>query len=727
MNRYQFFIEDNGTAKEIDVENLDFSTLFSVSDLSNIGARKDNITLNLEFKGTKNNNMVFGDLYNIGRYTDNFGANMLHNYKPNKKVRCYVFENNIQTIMGNLITTDVAVSGDDITYQCIITGDVVSFMGSLDDRVLTDLTSLKDFLHTYDYDTIEQSWSTGSHGYIYPMINYGINYRSGGNTYDIYNYRTAIFLKTYFDAIFRGFDISASGEVTQPQLPKFIWNGEIKTDPLFLNAFIPHNEELFTLNRSGVFATGSGSGQQWGGDDNWYPAKVNLTFTGSDVVATRVQDIEVRNSVYQPYDILYFKQPTQTSIKISINFKLDWDWDGSLGTGLYKIGVMVPKNLYVDSDLITSFSVNLNGVNDGNRGERHYDAVFELPFGTYDSTGLTLAVIQTKTVARARFATTINRCTVELGSKGVTSIVPVSIGDTISLYDVLPKSIKIKEFVKSIISMYNLYIIVNPDNENEFLVQTHDDFYNKSLNPKVHAKNWTDKIDFNSYTINSNVDIPKTYNFKYKDDSDYLNEDYKKKHNDTYGNFTINDSQGLSESKDIEIIFSPTIVRKSLTDDKSIPIIYKLNGASIETFKSNVRILVFNGIASCMLYSVNYDTGYSLRWYPYCSNVFVQSGQIVASLLFGAPKEKYSNEPISNDMPTLYNRYYKNQMNELTDSNLITFKCDAYLNELDIGGLDFRIPVFISSRYGSAYFKLLEITYRNSESPSALKLQKIII
>lgn len=727
MNRYQFFIEDNGTAKEIDVENLDFSTLFSVSDLSNIGARKDNITLNLEFKGTKNNNMVFGDLYNISRYADNFGANILHNYKPNKRVRCYVFENNIQTITGNLITTDVSVSGNDISYQCLITGDVVSFMGSLDERVLTDLTSLKDFSHTYDYDTIEQSWVAGNHGYIYPMINYGINYRSSGNAFDIYNYRTAIFLKTYFDAIFRGFDISGNGAVTQPQQPKFTWNGGVKTDPLFLNAFIPHNEELFTLNRSGVFAVGVGSGQQWGGDQGWYPAKVNLSFNGSDVIATRVQDIEVLNSVYLPYDVFYFKQPTQTTIKISINFKLEWDWDGSLGTGLYKIGVMTPKNLYVDSDLISNFSVQLNGVNDGNRGARNYDAVFELPFGTYDNTGFTLAVIQTKSVARASFATTVNKCTVEIGSQGTTSIVPVSIGDTINLYEVLPKSVKIKDFLKSIISMYNLYIIVNTDNENEFFVQTYDQFYSKALRPKDYAKDWTDKIDFKSYTINSNVDIPKTYNFKYKEDSDYLNDDYRRKHNDTYGNFTINDSQGLSESKSIEIIFSPTITNKSLTDDKLIPVIYKINGSAIEPYKSNIRILVFNGIKSCMLYSVNYNTGYSLRWYPYCSNVFVQSGQIVASLLFGAPKEKYSNEPISNDMPTLYTRYYKNQMNELTESNLITLKCDAYLNELDIGELDFRTPVFISSRYGSAYFKVLEITYRNSESPSALKLQKIII
>lgn len=105
----------------------------------------------------------------------------------------------------------------------------------------------------------------------------------------------------------------------------------------------------------------------------------------------------------------------------------------------------------------------------------------------------------------------------------------------------------------------------------------------------------------------------------------------------------------------------------------------------------------------------------------------IENGSIAANLLFGIPREIRSSEAITNNTPTIYTRYYQKQLKELSDNNLIILECDGYLDGYDVNDLDLRTPIFIQSRFGSSYFKILEITYRNADTPSSFKLQKIII
>ncbi|HLS53326.1 MAG TPA: hypothetical protein VK031_05095, partial [Tissierellaceae bacterium] len=102
-------------------------------------------------------------------------------------------------------------------------------------------------------------------------------------------------------------------------------------------------------------------------------------------------------------------------------------------------------------------------------------------------------------------------------------------------------------------------------------------------------------------------------------------------------------------------------------------------------------------------------------------------GDPISSILFGVPKQAWVTKGYPLDSQTLYNRYYFNQIEETTDINLITVEADVFLNEYDINTLDFRNPIYLQSPYGSAYFKLLKVEYTDSNYPSTVLLQKVVL
>ncbi len=81
-------------------------------------------------------------------------------------------------------------------------------------------------------------------------------------------------------------------------------------------------------------------------------------------------------------------------------------------------------------------------------------------------------------------------------------------------------------------------------------------------NIKTTSLNWTSRVDYNSgVKITSNLSIPKSYQFTFKDDTDFINIDYKKKYGEPYGTFKFNVAFGITDTKKVELIFSATPIR----------------------------------------------------------------------------------------------------------------------------------------------------------------------
>lgn len=282
-------------------------------------------------------------------------------------------------------------------------------------------------------------------------------------------------------------------------------------------------------------------------------------------------------------------------------------------------------------------------------------------------------------------------------------------------------------------TLFNLYLIEDPNKENHFLLETYDEFYKDVINlNRTNSLDWTNKIDYSSYTLNTNINLPKQYNYTFEEDSDVLNEFYSDRYNKSYGELTVNDSKGYSDPKEIEVIFAPTVNISHSLNSKSLPVLYKsdslLQGKK-KPFQTKLRLLYFNGEKSTATYDIHYrgNTFQTINRYGHTSMLRINSSnEILDTLFWDIPSEFFTQEITQDESLTLYNKYHKNQLKSLIDDNLIVAEFSAHLHENDISNLDFRKPIFIETPYGYAYFKLINVEYRNSETISKIRVMKIV-
>ena len=168
--------------------------------------------------------------------------------------------------------------------------------------------------------------------------------------------------------------------------------------------------------------------------------------------------------------------------------------------------------------------------------------------------------------------------------------------ETITYNKIIPEKIKQKDFITSIIKMFNLYVEPSKDLDRHLIIEPRDQYYEGG-----EIKDWTRKLDIND-DIEEQI-LGETQNrttiFKYKDDKDYYNVDYKDtKAGFSYGEYQhILDNDFITGEKKVEVIFSPTplvSIENSSGDATSIviPKILKVNNSNqVEPTEHNIRIL----------------------------------------------------------------------------------------------------------------------------------------
>lgn len=178
----------------------------------------------------------------------------------------------------------------------------------------------------------------------------------------------------------------------------------------------------------------------------------------------------------------------------------------------------------------------------------------------------------------------------------------VLVGETIEYSQIIPSNIKQKDFITSIIKMFNLYIEPLKDNDKILFIEPRDDYYASGT-----IKDWTKKLDISQEIVEQILGETqnKKTTWKYKDDKDYYNEDYRNtKAGISYGEYQyFLDNDFISGEKKIEVIFSPTPLIPILSGNNEtsliIPKIGKINNNLFSPTEHNIRILTrFNSSTS---------------------------------------------------------------------------------------------------------------------------------
>jgi hypothetical protein len=192
------------------------------------------------------------------------------------------------------------------------------------------------------------------------------------------------------------------------------------------------------------------------------------------------------------------------------------------------------------------------------------------------------------------------------------------------------------------------------------------------------------------------------FEYKYKQDVDFYNENYFKKYNEGYGDF-IEDTgyEFANERQTAEIVFAATPLILYAGDDKVHSIILKRsntqsNNPSEDKMDSVIRILQVKKITGVASYKIEDGTSNLLSTTTYGYGGHLNDPYTpTADINFGAPKEIYFT--LSNPYPSanLFNGYWGDYVAEISDKDSKLLTCNVRLTDIDIYNLDFSKPIWI--------------------------------
>jgi hypothetical protein len=637
---YELFIE--GQKADIN-DQISIQLTYAIDDIRNFASRETTFSKQIVLPGTGNNNTIFGHIAEMGSNNPYSPGqpNIGSAFNVAQTSRAELRLNGLLVLRGVFRLTGIIKEGEMLEYEGALFGELSGLMSQISNKKLEDL-DFSTYDHAWTHTNISNSWdNTPGSGYFYPLIDYGL-YRetdivANQGDYNVGTLRPALYVKEYIDKMFQ-----AAG---------YTYNSSFFNTSYFKSLIIPHNAKELTNNDPIAL------------DRN---ADENQTFsTRTYLIPFVFGDL----GLFTTSDSKTFTLGGATGINANITAQINIEtYDGfanDIRLQIRKNGVTIKE---ITIGAIGTHTVNIEDVG--------------------------LAVSDTVSI---RFADlTIGAEMYYTGNVTILTTTPIPIlaqySSQLFVNDSIPKGIFQKDFLASIIKMFNLYVYEDKENEKTLNIVPYVDFMSAT------DIDWSYKVARDkSWQIvpmgNLNARI---FEYKYKDDSDFYNESYRKKFNQNYADRQFDTGFQFSNDKQTtDIIFASSPLIKYENNDKYVvPIYKKSNELSAEDrMDSNIRIL-FSKKKSAN--SWNITTGgnsYAKTSYGYAGHL---DDPITPTedLNFGAPSEVYftaGTYPSSN----LFNRFWSSYIAEIADKDSKLLTCHVYLKPLDIAQLDFSKAVFI--------------------------------
>ena len=640
----------------------DISTEFTyaIDDVSEFGSRNTSFSKTISIPGTANNNLVFGYIFelNNANVTVNSLPNVGYNYNVTKQANCKIFIDKVQIFKGTLRILEIVIDKETIEYQCSVFGELGGFINQLGNKRLEDL-DFSAYNHTYSVANISSSWdNAGGSGYYYPLIDYG-NVSTGAGAgglggygvakkdFQYTTFRPALYVKEYIQKIFAGTD--------------YTFDCSFFDTPLFKRLIIPNNQTNITaLNNTSMSATAINRDMLLTSDPYVQYTLVTAGFFALDGTNTL---------------FTYSGTTLTTNIQITLTGFVNY-FDAAQPTYtviLRKNGVQIASQ---DFDASVTRMLNCD----------------------FTATGVTFNATDTMQV---EILGTLMSIEIFTGNVGITTSTPtqvqINLGETITINDTIPKGIFQRDFFLSVVKMFNLYVYENKFNDKELVIAPYVDFY--PINSST-ALDWTDKVDrAKPLSIKPMSEVnARYYNYKFKQDNDFYNENYRKKYTEGYGDFIYDTEFDFVKETDVlEVIFAASVLYQATGQDKVFPAIYKKSNTNSaeDRMDSIIRIMQTKKITSVASWDImNTSTILgSYTSYGYAGHLNDPNNS-TSDINFGAPKE-IQFTPANFTEFNVFNDFHSPYLAEITnkDSKLLT--CFGLLDIVDIFNLDFSKYVYI--------------------------------
>jgi hypothetical protein len=706
-------------------EGTSFPLNFSIGDIRDISKRTGNFSKTITLVGNSNNNNLLNHYYDVNIQAGTFNINQL--------TSCDVIQDGIP-VMTNATLQLINIKKSQLTsayeqmveYEVLIKEDRGTFFTDISNKYLNNI-DFSDLDHFVDADVVIDSFDNVlADGYKYVMP-YNID-----NQYHLNWFKPAIYAKTYFDRIFATAGYS------------YTWDGLAAAN--FDKLLIPYNGDQNIVDWNDYKVVAENSGDTITIAQNTGSTQFISQVSNSQTITTGWTETIDPQNLFNPTNGQYttpqwvgigsgesyvYEATVQGSISLNVTNKCVIPQSNSqIVTGyrykpflLVAIGNALNVACYgqgVDLPVLGVYDVGVQTILTFNQVFTFNASLGQfLPFQGIDvgdiqvvKAGVKVSVILQDgsessflnvsgqlNVPWQRFAAAgswtppeiiLNLTSIDLTIRPSDNI-PLNSGIT-TMNTFIPEKIKQSDFIKSIFMMYNLYATANPDNQNNLILISRDEYYDAGK-----AVDWTNKLMKDKEQ--SMIFIPELNNKKlrltYKADTDSPNTVYTGVTNEIYGQVEVTFDNEYVKGIDVkELIFSPTPVQPTIFG-AFLPL---LNGAAPKT---NIRILFDNGQVTAQNVVINsgYDTQTSTGGaYPYLSHFRGDPFNPLSDINF-AECQYYYYQVNQNTNNNLYNSYWRRTVAQINGGKLLT----AYflLNEVDIQLMELNDKIRIDNSWWS--------------------------
>jgi hypothetical protein len=703
----------------------DIPLSLSIDDFKNVAEKVQSYSKDFNLPATKRNNQIFNNMFEITRADDGLIFN------PYIKTKCVLKQDGFMLFEGYLRLINVKDDEGEISYNVNLYSDVIALADILKDQTFANL-DFEELEHEYNKTQIKRSWNDAGTGIAYTNANTS-GFRDDFST-----------IKYPFIDWTHQYIIAATGGTPTAGNPQL---------PTLETAFRPCIQLKYLINR--IFAASGFNFTStffdsadfsklymdfnWGADNNPVQSVWSQTncFSCTSGQGTHYAGTSYTNFVLDNTGIVYFFFPPNyndvtnviTATANNETYNINYDY------------------LIKNTDSVTR-TVEARYLK--NTTEFNYSGVITLAAGeTFVYQGNLNISLDTGDTLQAQFKASSagvvqqspNYPGLFLWGTNVFFILGVTNITTDTILQTLRGELGQWDFLKGIMTMFNLVSMVDESNPDNILIEPYADVFINNTNCSTTTSaltlacrsiqhDWTDKVDVSQMELKPLTDLNKNTIFQFvEDEDDYAFKVYK---NSTtghlYGSKELDASTASNGMPTVlqgtkEIIAEPfaATVSKPLDDQFSqfiTPAIYSMtDDGTSEGFENSPRIFYNNGIK---------DTGASY-YIPEQNSLgsenqpeFLQFSHL-SSLPPGAVSATRKDfvfesqqlfQPIGNS-PTnnLYNTYWSPYFNELYNPDTRTMTLKVNLSPADVASFKFYDAVFIKNRV----FRVNKIDYKPND------------
>lgn len=737
---------------EVDLaERPTFPFSFSVVELTDLSKRSGASSKTITLPGTAVNQALFNSIFQLTTAQNpSLQSAVILDFDPSVKATAQVYQNGLLQFNGIAQLLSCKLSGGFWSFEVSLVSEVIDYVAKMQEVKINEL-DFSEYDHILRLENVSQTWAgfnrvNGSTtpinvagnwlgiGYYYGLIDYGFQ-RPNATTWGVEQFPLQVFMYGILQKIFEKVGLTWNSDFLESQRFKKLalayQGGELPTitaaqaddasakmqqiyDGLyFLSGSSPGNIQQQVINGTPEFIIGFGQ----------------ATFAAG-LWTSIVQDNQ--SQVVTTYPML-FKAAVKGVFNVDYAGDHRIDFNFNLGgativgiNGTYTMRAVIYKNnaVYSIEDIYTG-AITSTALSQTYNVTFAYSKPISLNINdevrvTYrlvvNITGIDLAGYSAVPIDY-NVGVAAPGCTLDL-IKQITQIAP---NELVNLSAILPDMTG-SDFFNGICKMFNL--LVSPDQfiPTQLNIEPLIEYYK----PTNEALSFTHKLDQKEQIeiVPSVNYASKQYIFRWADDDDYFNTDYKNKYDEQFGSFTVyNQSQYASQNTVYQLPFSQKLMADIPLDDSSftgiiVPRCFSVQSGAAASTKKGKPFVVQIGAVREVPFSVIDEDGIQndYTYYPYVGHLDNIDAPTF-DLNFGVPDVVYWLGA-TYTQNNLY-QYHEQFIKELVSRFGRLVKCSLRWNPADIYALDFRYLLQIDG----VVYRLQKISDYNPTNDNSTKTE----